>query len=490
MALNSLKQWGILFVFLQASAIMQLTIPKLTIAQNNPSNSPKTIYFGFAQDAYPVSSLETDSPTNLAKDTFCYQLYQYLKTEKFQSYQFELIPIPYTQRFGEKRVNHIGKDVELDINCASISITDKRIQNLQSHKDGRTFSLEYFETPSKYIIRKDKLNLQSALENRLPLGDQNKIAVINGTTQHDFLKKYYRNSDIELLKSRSEIQQTLENNNNIVAYLTDDIILKGMLNRLPKITENYRYVTNSPTIDTEKLGIVIYNKELLGDTINQWINDTGKDWISKKNQELDGQLKEQNNIGSNFIYVGILIAVVCLLIGIYCFLQRNKSSKESNQSLETETQRETQEQKEQSSTYNYNNIYVAGEIMKNKDQRQSLSISGNVISSDINQESNVTINEDSYNVTSEDLNIDKVLIGLEDLIKNLSSLNSERKNEVLEEIEHIKQASQNPDDEQMKRQAKSAWRVLKGVPAGLKNANETVEQFNKLLPYIKTFFGF
>ncbi|MEA5535099.1 transporter substrate-binding domain-containing protein [Crocosphaera sp. XPORK-15E] len=336
MSFKSVKQWEKLFLLVQASAIMQLTIPQLTIAQNNPVDSQKTINFGFAEDAYPVSSLADQSSRDLDRDTFCYQLYEYLKTEKkFSSYKFKLIPISYTQDFGDKIITYEEEEIELQVNCGSISITDEREKILESKKDGPTFSNKYFETPSKYIVKKDKLNLKSALENRSEIDPKNKITVIYGTTQYFFLKQYYSKNldqDLPQTQSRSEVREKLLEDNNIVAYLTDDILLKGMLIKFPEIIEKYQYVTKYPTRDPEKLGILIYNKELLGDTINQWINETGKDWIREKNEDLDNQLRDLNRqhwIKDNFLLI-IIIIVVIILVVILCFivLQRKKSKQQ------------------------------------------------------------------------------------------------------------------------------------------------------------------
>ncbi|GBF82709.1 hypothetical protein [Aphanothece sacrum] len=134
--------------------------------------------------------------------------------------------------------------------------------------------------------------------------------------------------------------------------------------------------------------------------------------------------------------------------------------------------------------------------MNTNNQNQNVNVNGNGNKFKINQESKATINQDSNNVTSQKLTIDKILIELgklEELINNETSLESEVKDEALEKIKHLKQASQNPEDEQMKGQAKSAWRYLKTIPVMLKNLNENAEQIKKLLPYIdiiKTFFGF
>ncbi|GBF84499.1 transporter substrate-binding domain-containing protein [Aphanothece sacrum] len=359
MSFKSVKQWGKLFVLLQASAIIQLTIPKLTIAQNNPVDLQKTINFGFAEDAYPISA----TLEGLNKDTFCSELLNYLKTQEYikeNDYTFDLIKVPYKHRFIQQTIKYSNKNIQLDINCGSMSITNDRIRNLAGHYMGHFFSISYFKTPSKYIIIKqnyDTLSKQfkDILDNNedIDIGEDNAIAVIDKTTQAEFLKKKLKNkfkyNNICFVESREKLYLLLEEGSaeakdcqeeekeadkigitkkvNIVAYSSDDIILKGILSRFSKIREKYKY--SSLKGEIQDLGLVIYEQRIpkesdeyyrnidtrniiLARIVNDWINETGIKWINDKNKELDRQLVGYNIV--DFIKNNIILFLIFILV--------------------------------------------------------------------------------------------------------------------------------------------------------------------------------
>ena len=86
---------------------------------------------------------------------------------------------------------------------------------------------------------------------------------------------------------------------------------------------------------------------------------------------------------------------------------------------------------------------------------------------------------------------------LADLLKQLqtaieadSNLETEEKNEVLEQIGKIAEAGKNPKEGEMQKIAKTASRTLKGMLVELPNAANFVEACTKLLPLITKVFGF
>jgi hypothetical protein len=86
---------------------------------------------------------------------------------------------------------------------------------------------------------------------------------------------------------------------------------------------------------------------------------------------------------------------------------------------------------------------------------------------------------------------------LADLLKQLqtaieadSNLETEEKNEVLEQIGKIAEAGKKPKEGEMQKIAKTASRTLKGMLVELPHAANFVEACTKLLPLITKVFGF
>lgn len=313
-----------LFLIFQVFVLIELILPTFAIAQLS-TDSKRIINFGFAEDAYPISALATQSRTMLDNDTLCYQLYEHLKN-KFAQYKFETILIDDIHRFKSEK--------DLDINCDSNSVTEQRKKNLQS--EGATFSIKYFTTSSRYILRKSQQHLQTKLEKKQKLPKGNKIAVKEGTTQYESLIKYdyHPKNHLQTFKNREGLYEQLITNQEIVAYITDEIVLKGLLTKVDNLSTEYQVIEKYPWQETEKLAIIVYNAksniELLYE-INEWIDDSGRKWITEKNDELDRELTNTlNKKDSNktevskptkkdiniyiYFYVGTVIILLTFLI--------------------------------------------------------------------------------------------------------------------------------------------------------------------------------
>lgn len=108
-------------------------------------------------------------------------------------------------------------------------------------------------------------------------------------------------------------------------------------------------------------------------------------------------------------------------------------------------------------------------------------ISGNVTNS-INQlrESN-TPNSDQ---------LADLLSQLKDYIESENDLNSEDKEEALEQVNALAESGQNPQDGAMKKAAKTAIRVLKGIKDELPPTVALIQGLNQLIPAVEKFFSF
>ncbi len=108
-------------------------------------------------------------------------------------------------------------------------------------------------------------------------------------------------------------------------------------------------------------------------------------------------------------------------------------------------------------------------------------ISGNVTNS-INQlrESN-TPNSDQ---------LADLLLQLKSCIEAENELTSEDKEEALEQVNALAEAGQNPQDGAMKKAAKTAIRVLKGIKDELPPTVALISGLNQLIPAVQKFFSF
>jgi hypothetical protein len=108
-------------------------------------------------------------------------------------------------------------------------------------------------------------------------------------------------------------------------------------------------------------------------------------------------------------------------------------------------------------------------------------ISGNVTNS-INQlkESNTPNSEQLAELLSQ----------LKDYIESENELNSEDKEEALEQVNALAELGQNPQDGAMKKAAKTAIRVLKGIKDELPPTVALIQGLNQLIPAVEKFFSF
>ena len=79
---------------------------------------------------------------------------------------------------------------------------------------------------------------------------------------------------------------------------------------------------------------------------------------------------------------------------------------------------------------------------------------------------------------------------LKSYIESENELNSEDKEEALEQVSVLAEAGQNPQDGAMKKAAKTAITMLRGIKDGVPKAVTLVEGLNHLIPEVVKFFGF
>lgn len=150
-----------------------------------------------------------------------------------------------------------------------------------------------------------------------------------------------------------------------------------------------------------------------------------------------------------------------------------------------------------------NNHYYLGDIKMNEGQ-QRISISnssvGQLIGGDASIDGVVNLGEISGVVkqlinelpTSNQLDkygLKEILSELESTISSEDSLSDEGKAEALEQIGKIAEAGKKPDDNAMRKLARQASTMLKGISAQIPDAIKLTEACNKLLPLIAKIFG-
>jgi len=84
--------------------------------------------------------------------------------------------------------------------------------------------------------------------------------------------------------------------------------------------------------------------------------------------------------------------------------------------------------------------------------------------------------------------INELLAQLQSAI-NDPNLDEDDKKQAIEQVKVLAQAGQNPNDENMKKQAKKAIGFLGVIAEGLPSAAKLIDACNNLLPMIKAWFG-
>lgn len=86
--------------------------------------------------------------------------------------------------------------------------------------------------------------------------------------------------------------------------------------------------------------------------------------------------------------------------------------------------------------------------------------------------------------------IKELLTQLQEAIKADPNLSHDDREEASEQIKIIAEAGKNPHEGEMKKLAKKATTMLKGIIVGLPAAAKLAEEWNNILPLIAKAFGF
>jgi uncharacterized protein YjbI with pentapeptide repeats len=151
-----------------------------------------------------------------------------------------------------------------------------------------------------------------------------------------------------------------------------------------------------------------------------------------------------------------------------------------------------------------NNHYYFGEVKMNEDKKQ-INIAGSTFGQFIGGDAAIdgivnlgtisgnltnTINQLPDSTQSDNLGLKEILIELQKVVSTEASLSDEDKAEALEQLKKLAEAGKNPSDGAMKKMARQAATMLKGIVTGLPDVTKLVEACNKLLPIISNIFGF
>ncbi|WP_258040827.1 pentapeptide repeat-containing protein [Pseudanabaena sp. BC1403] len=145
-----------------------------------------------------------------------------------------------------------------------------------------------------------------------------------------------------------------------------------------------------------------------------------------------------------------------------------------------------------------------GEVKMNENQKQiniasstfgqfiggDAAINGIVNLGTINGSVTNAIDQLHDSTQSDKLGLKEILIELQKAVSSETSLSDEDKVEALEQLKKLAEAGKNPSDGVMKKMAKQATTMLKGIVTGLPDVTKLVESCNKLLPIISSMFGF
>ncbi|MEG4577383.1 hypothetical protein QUA56_32645 [Microcoleus sp. N3A4] len=118
------------------------------------------------------------------------------------------------------------------------------------------------------------------------------------------------------------------------------------------------------------------------------------------------------------------------------------------------------------------------------------SFTGNFIGGNASGNVSNIINELPSSSEADRPGIKELLIQLQDAIEAEPNLNDDDREEASEQIKIIAEAGKNPTEGEMKKLAKKATTMLKGIIVGLPAAAKLAEEWNNILPLIAKAFGF
>jgi hypothetical protein len=290
-----------------------------SFAQN--SKVTETLYFGLRNDTPPLSY----RGISLQWSGYCPQLLEHLKERMNKNNPQKEIGIVYKEVSLNNRFTGKGEDgTLLDGECSANTITNEREANLGSIDAG--FSDPFAWTGAKLLLK--NIN-KASFYNPEPFKERTIGIPGIKTTTNSLIGSIYKSATIKQVKRENAFNEL--DDNNIIAYAADELILKEMLkerekNNNLKNSQQYSIVPYFKPLSHEPYGIVIYNKSknqnLLND-INSFL--TGKEAEElRKNNHLDDtqdnfleKLYEINYYDSRFlieIFAVSILLTFCMLL--------------------------------------------------------------------------------------------------------------------------------------------------------------------------------
>ncbi|GBF81125.1 transporter substrate-binding domain-containing protein [Aphanothece sacrum] len=308
-------------------------ISQLPTSQS-PTNRQDTIFFGALLDAYPISGIEG----NEGFSGYCKNLMDYLQQNVYQKYEIKQATVAYEQRFqGIGKDKNTNETVPLDLECSANTITPERRKNLDDlilninnpkYKDLNnkpypgSFSIPFFTTGAKILLKKgtDNENLNKYYRDELFNNEEGIIAVIGpSTTTNTLVKAIYPKATIKAFPDRVKALEEVREQENIIAYITDEIILKAMIkkNENNYNPEKYALVPQNGLLSDEDYGVIIYKNGKINDllsVINTWIQTNASAEAKKELEKYDNFLKSYWNKPISSWYKGDLWILWLILL--------------------------------------------------------------------------------------------------------------------------------------------------------------------------------
>jgi hypothetical protein len=304
-------------------SILFLSHASFAQTPNNNTNQvvTETLFFGLRDDTPPLSY----RGISLQWSGYCPQLLEHLKERMNKNNTEKKISIVYKQVSLNNRFTGKGDDgTPLDGECGANTITNEREANLRSIDAG--FSNSFAWTGAKLLLK--NIN-KASFYNPEPFKE--KTIGIPGikTTTNSLIGSIYKSATIKQVTRGNAFNEL--DDNKIIAYAADELILKEMLkerekNNNLKNSQQYSIVPYFKPLSHEPYGIVIYNKSknqnLLND-INSFL--TGKEAEElRRNNHLDDtqdnfleKLYEINYYDSRFlieIFAVSILLTFCMLL--------------------------------------------------------------------------------------------------------------------------------------------------------------------------------
>lgn len=252
MKYNSLIGKVAIFITLVFSITLLVNFPIEVEAQNAASQSTinREIIFGLRDNAPPVSDFREHRDWEGYCENFLNSLEKDIKQKEGKA---NITKFKIERKTVEKRFTGYveNRQVAIDAECGPNTDNPDRRDKIEKEGIDGQFSETFAVTGAKILLKK----ANAKYFYRLQPFEGKKIGVVEGTTTDNFIGKRYGEEKIKPVK-REQVVQQLEKGGKeggIDAYVSDEIILKGILNEMdPWQRINYIIVPKSTSLSYEK----------------------------------------------------------------------------------------------------------------------------------------------------------------------------------------------------------------------------------------------